>query len=70
MEEEQVSMHKMMLWEQAKGQLRAMAVVDGHRRLCVPMTVDRDTQVRDRWLELDKAIEDFIASIEDEGLHE
>lgn len=67
MTEADIQMQKAILWEQAKGQLRAMVAVEGHRRLCHPMTVERERAVSARWVEMEQAIEAMITAIEDEG---
>lgn len=45
-----------MAWERAKGELRSMG-----------QTIYGD---REKFEALDKAVEDFIRSVEDDGLHE
>lgn len=64
-EEFSISLHKAILWEEAKGKLRALSNVEGHRR-----TASDYHKNSDKWLSLNKEIENFIKNIENEGLHE
>lgn len=50
---------KAMAWEQAKGQLRAMAMLSGAGQGRSP-----------DWMKVKKTIEAFIADFESEGFHE
>lgn len=68
--EDHVQMQKAVLWEEAKGKLRAMVNVEGHRRLCHPMTPERERIVSNRWLEITDKIEAFISEAEDNGWNE
>lgn len=51
-----------ILWEECKGKLRAMAAFQGSYQ------VDRGSP--SSWASLNKRVEAFIKSVEDEGLHE
>jgi hypothetical protein len=67
MEESQISMQKWMLWEQAKGALRAMVAAEGFRRLCDPMTVELEKTYFSHWQKLSADVENMIAHAEDNG---
>lgn len=61
-----LQMLKAQAWEEAKGKLRALAVLAGHKRLLV-----RDEAAASAtWKALDQKIEAFIADIENHGLQE
>jgi hypothetical protein len=61
-----IRVQKAVLWEQAKGQLRAMVLVEGQCSAHDP----GHSQQRTRWRDANEQIEDFIKSFESEGLHE
>ena len=62
---------KAMAWERAKGELRAVAIAEGHRRLCDDYRTPEDVNGSSpKWVALEGAIEEFIKHIEDEALHE
>ena len=56
-------------WEEAKGKLRAMAVVAAHRRLTSSTSVTGEAASQ-WWGTLDGKIEAFIHDVEDGGLCE
>lgn len=59
-----IGLAKAILWEEAKGKLRAMASVGGQ----TPATMN---PVRSPdWQKVERRIEAFILSFEDDGLHE
>lgn len=60
--------HKIVLWEQAKGQLRALAGAEANMSL-----LDLNLQglePHQMWEDLHKKVEDFILEIEENGLQE
>lgn len=57
-----IGLHKAILWEEAKGKLRAMATVGGQ-------IGSSDTRSPD-WKEVEDAIEGFIVNFENNGMHE
>lgn len=54
---------KAMLWEEAKGKLRALAAVQGSYE-------STDTGRTERWQKCEAVIEDFITAFEDYALQE
>lgn len=60
---EMISLQKAILWEAAKGKLRAVVAAGGQ---CRP----DDRTHGPRWRELSEAVEDFIKDIEDNALQE
>jgi len=59
-----LAMQKGILWEQAKGLMRAMVAVDGSRYS------SRPSGEKARYEQVSEAIEAFVESFESEGLHE
>lgn len=66
-----------MTWELAKGQLRALAALQGSYSpeydpsRARPGVRSADSQLRhDRWTDLKLRVEEFIKGVEDDGLHE
>lgn len=59
-----IRVQKAQLWEEAKGKLRAMVLVEGQ----VPSVGYQDNI--ERYREAEKVIEKFIENFEDNGLHE
>ncbi len=57
-----ISLVKAVLWEQTKGNLRALAAASG----ASPSTTKRSPD----WVEVEKRVEKFIKDFEDDGLHE
>lgn len=57
-----IALAKVILWEQAKGALRALAVAAGS----YPSNIITST----KWETVDDTIETFIRKFEDDGLHE
>ncbi len=57
-----IALTKIVLWEQAKGLLRAVAVAAGS----YPSNIVTST----KWETVDDRIETFIRNFEDDGLHE
>lgn len=57
-----IGLAKAILWEEAKGKLRAMAQASGQS----PSTVDRSPDFQ----KVGAAVEKFIKNFEDEGYHE
>ncbi len=57
-----IALAKVILWEQAKGALRALAAAAGS----YPSTIVTST----KWETIDDRIETFIQQFEDDGLHE
>lgn len=55
---------KAMLWEEAKGKLRALVAVQGGYT-----TAGGDDRT-ERWQALELAVSAFIVQVEDDGLHE
>ncbi len=70
MREVEIQLQKAVLWEEAKGKLRAMVAAQGHRRLCEPMTSEREKLLFDEYLAMEKRIEAFIEEVEMDGLQE
>jgi len=70
MSDEQIRVQMAMAWERAKGELRSIAIAAGHRRLCEPMTLEREKWCSARWQQLDDRIEKFITDMDDEGMTE
>ena len=71
MDKNDVALHKAILWEEAKGKLRAMIVADGHKRVVAQHdTLDADKATHKAWTKRQAIVEDFISSFEDRGLHE
>lgn len=62
--EDQISIMKAAIWEEAKGKLRALAAVAGQCNSTSPQ------YIRDRYDELNREVEAFIVSIEENALHE
>lgn len=58
-----IGITKAMLWEEAKGKLRALVAVNGQ-------CASTDEHRADQWREAEERIEAFISAFEDEGLHE
>jgi hypothetical protein len=61
-----IALAKAVLWEEAKGKLRAMVAVEGQCGAHNP----EDEQRRIRWREAEIAINAFAKDFEDRGLHE
>lgn len=61
-----IAIAKAMLWEEAKGKLRAMVAVEGQCGAHNP----EDQGRRDRWRDASDEIEAFIANFEDKALQE
>lgn len=59
-------------WERAKGELRALVVIQGHRRLTdrLPATLAEDEARSARWRSFQDRVEAFVRAVEDDGLHE
>jgi hypothetical protein len=55
-----VGLAKMILWEEAKGKLRAMVAAGGS----IPSNAERSAD----WHELEKRVERFIKQVEDDEL--
>lgn len=53
---------KAQQWERAKGELRALVALQGSH--------ESNGSNTERWRELDRSVEDFIKSVEDNGLQE
>lgn len=70
MDDAQVGMQKAVLWEEAKGKLRAMAAAEGYRGLCEPMTASHRERCTQRWEKVNAAVEKFIDETESNGLNE
>ncbi len=62
MQIDSIGLMKAVLWEEAKGKLRAMATAGGQ----IPSTGNRSPD----WQEVEKAVEDFIKDFQDNGYHE
>lgn len=61
---------KAQQWERAKGELRALVALQGAHKtsgLGPPNTVADETR---RWQNLEKAVEEFVKIVEDNGLQE
>lgn len=58
-----IGLAKAVLWEQAKGLLRAMVAADGAEQ-------SRGSGFPPHFEKVEEAVETFIKAIEDEGLHE
>lgn len=69
MDREGISVSKIILWEEAKGKLRALSNVAGHLRLVEP-TTELYNSAGKRWKKIDETIEQFIKDFEYEGLQE
>lgn len=67
MDQHQVRMQKAVLWEQAKGALRAMVAAEGFRQLCQPMSPEMERRFGQQWETLNAAIEGFITNAEEHG---
>jgi hypothetical protein len=63
-----LSLHKAVLWEQAKGALRAVVAAHGSQPAQYGAGGAHIENVR--WVNSGKAVEKFINDFEDEGLHE
>lgn len=59
---DQIGLMKTMLWEEAKGKLRALVLISGAH----PSTRTRAPE----WTKVEKRVEDFIKKFEDDGLQE
>lgn len=70
MDEYQLRMQKAVLWEQAKGTLRAMVAAEGLRVHCRPVSRELERRYFEQWEALSAAIEGFITNAEDHGWHE
>lgn len=64
-----LQMLKAQAWEEAKGKLRALSAIEGHRRILMstPQNVDL---AANKWRKLNILIEEFIERLEDDGLQE
>jgi hypothetical protein len=62
-------MNKAIVWNQAKGNLRALTDLEGHRRMVDPTCETKDGFGK-KWVELHLRVEEFITEIENEGLQE
>lgn len=60
-----IGLAKAILWEEAKGKLRAMIAADG-----AEMGEERDEQGYFHYMKLKRAVNKFIKSFEEDGLHE
>ena len=58
-----IGITKAMLWEEAKGKLRALVSVNGQ-------CASTDEWRSEQWQQAQKAVEQFISDFEDESLHE
>jgi hypothetical protein len=56
---------KSMIWERAKGEMRALIEVQGSYS-----SSDREPKGESKWEKLQEAVETFISEVEDNGLHE
>lgn len=57
-------------WERAKGALRELVVIQGHKRLTAPArSLTEEMVSRGGWELLDERVKAFIESIEDDELH-
>ena len=70
MDQAQIQMTKAVLWEEAKGKMRALCHVEGHRRLTEPMTAGMEKSYTARWTELEAVVEKFIEDFENDGYQE
>lgn len=61
-----IAIAKAILWEEAKGKLRALVAVEGQCGAHNP----EDKHRRERWREASEAVETFVKDFEDNGLHE
>jgi hypothetical protein len=61
-----IGIAKAMLWEEAKGKLRALVAVEGTCGAHNP----EDRHRRERWKEAETMIENFIHDFADHGFHE
>lgn len=57
-----IGLHKAILWEEAKGKLRAMAAASGQ----ITSTARRSPD----WRSVSEAVEKFIRKFESDGFHE
>ena len=57
-----ISMQKAVIWEESKGKLRALYMVNG-------MT-DSENKHHVQWDKVKKRVEEFIKAFEEDGLHE
>lgn len=65
------AMHAAATWEEAKGKLRALSMIQAHTRITsAPFTAEQEERCRVRWEQLDQRIKKFIENIEYHGLHE
>ena len=62
-----IGLAKAILWEEAKGKLRAVIAAEGAAQ---SRTADKDEDGRFPYEKTSDAIESFIADFESEGLHE
>lgn len=60
-----ISLAKAILWEEAKGKLRAIAAAEGESYDGV-----REVDGTYYFQKIEKAVEEFIQAFEDEGYHE
>ena len=56
----QIGMHKAILWEEAKGKMRAMYMVNGQS--------DSENKANVEWSKVRTRVEEFIIAFEDDGL--
>ena len=61
---------KAQQWERAKGELRALVAMQGSYSTSGGPPDKSEAAETRRWHDIDKRVEDFIASVENDGLHE
>ncbi len=65
-----LAMNKAIVWNEAKGKLRALSDLEGHRSMVDPTCAVTDNGFGEKWVLLRERIENFIEEIENEGLSE
>lgn len=61
--DDQISLQKAVLWEEAKGKLRAVVAAGGQCR-------STNSHHIERWRQLRREVDKFILEVEDNALHE
>ncbi len=56
---------KSMVWERAKGELRALVEIQGSYS-----SAEREPKGESKWERLEAAVNAFVTQVEDDGLHE
>lgn len=66
----QIGLVKAVLWEEAKGKLRAIVMADGQQAPQYEGPKGNHAPIEGSWVRIQRAVDKFIKDFEDEGYHE